>query len=250
MGDIAREINKIIQVIIMIRKKQAIIIMSRIPIPGRTKTRLMSNLSGIECAAFHQSCLYDICNLIKSSGNAAYLFYDGEDFEGFYYNLLSLALRPSLRESFNDIKIHKQRGQDLGEKLFNAGSEILEEYDKVIFLGADLPDLTLKDIDEAFDKLIYHDIVIGPAYDGGYYLLGIKQPIEGIFQNITWGTSKVLEETLDSIREMDLSVSMMQPKRDIDTWEDLRDFYQRLKRDNSRKNLISFQYAEYLFTNF
>jgi hypothetical protein len=95
---------------------------------------------------------------------------------------------------------------------------------KAVITGADIPDLSDKIIEAAFRELDHADIVIGPAKDGGYYLIGMKSPRPGIFQDIPWSTGKVFEGTMRRIEKLQLSCISITTLSDLDTADD----YQRL----------------------
>ena len=121
-----------------------------------------------------------------------------------------------------------QQGNDLGERMENAFTELFElGYEKVIIIGSDLLDLSSDDVNEAFDFLNENDTVIGPAKDGGYYLLGMKNMHSKVFKNKEWGTSTVLENTLSDLK--DSTISMLKELNDIDTFEDMK-HYEQLKK--------------------
>lgn len=114
-----------------------------------------------------------------------------------------------------------QQGGDLGEKMSNAFSEGFENgFEKIIIIGSDLYDLTTTDIEEAFRSLESNDYVIGPAEDGGYYLLGMTKPTPAIFKNKTWSTSTVLPETLTDLQGE--KIHFLDTRNDIDTFEDIK----------------------------
>lgn len=115
-----------------------------------------------------------------------------------------------------------QFGKNLGVRMYNAFKEGFDDgYKKIVIIGSDLIELESNDIKEAIKKLVNNDIVIGPAQDGGYYLLGMKQIPENIFRNKEWGTNTVLKETLKDVQN--LKHYLLQEKNDIDTLEDIRD---------------------------
>lgn len=115
-----------------------------------------------------------------------------------------------------------QVGDDLGERMHNAFAEgFANGYQKIVIIGSDMYDLTTNDIEHAFDKLEDNDIVIGPAEDGGYYLLGMKAISENLFKNKEWGTDTVLKDTLKDIKN--LKYYLLKEKNDIDTFEDIKD---------------------------
>jgi rSAM/selenodomain-associated transferase 1 len=120
---------------------------------------------------------------------------------------------------------------DLGQKMLDAfqyGFSL--GYKKIIIIGSDLYSLRLKHIESAFEKLENYDVVIGPALDGGYYLLGLNSMIPEIFKQKKWSTSSVLKETLSDLKKF--NVNLLEPLNDIDTYEDLKKEPQLLKQLN------------------
>ncbi len=117
---------------------------------------------------------------------------------------------------------YAQQGDDLGERMKHAFEKALERHESVIIIGSDMYDLSALEIDEAFKKLNEHDAVIGPATDGGYYLLGFKNSIpKGIFENKEWGTETVLQETLSDLDKVDYVI--LEERNDVDTEDDIKD---------------------------
>ena len=115
-----------------------------------------------------------------------------------------------------------QFGKDLGVRMYNALKEGFQDgYKKIVIIGSDLIALESNDIQEAIKKLDENDIVIGPAEDGGYYLLAMKAIPENIFSNKEWGTNTVLKDTLKDIKN--LKYHLLKEKNDIDTYEDIKD---------------------------
>ena len=115
-----------------------------------------------------------------------------------------------------------QFGKDLGVRMYNAFKEGFQDgYKKIVIIGSDLIALESNDIQEAIKKLDENDIVIGPAEDGGYYLLAMKAIPENIFSNKEWGTNTVLKDTLKDIKN--LKYHLLKEKNDIDTYEDIKD---------------------------
>lgn len=218
--------------------RTAVVVMSKIPQPGFTKTRLMSTLVGQECAEFHRACLADTCRAIKKSGLPGYIYYvdQNKSPQSTRKNLAEDENWGLPEEDQNYFKIRPQRGEDLGERLYNSAREILNCYEAVLFLGSDMPDITAEIILEAHLKMPGNDVVLGPAVDGGYYLLGIKQALPYIFHNIPWETSQVLEKTLKRINERDLTYHLLNEKSDIDTWDNLVNFYYAAQADMSDFN--------------
>jgi len=111
---------------------------------------------------------------------------------------------------------------DLGEKMeaaFKAGFD--EGYKKIVIIGSDLYDLETTDLEDAFEELEAHDYVIGPAEDGGYYLLGMKSLNSDLFINKAWSNSSVFEQSLQDMR--DGTYKALPLKNDIDTLDDIKD---------------------------
>ncbi len=92
----------------------------------------------------------------------------------------------------------------------------------MVTIGCDCPGLSKKHIDRAFDALYLKDLVLGPATDGGYYLVGIKYPINVLFEDIPWGTDKVFEKTVSLAQQLGLSIEILEELHDVDRPEDLK----------------------------
>ena len=117
---------------------------------------------------------------------------------------------------------HQQKGEDLGIRMHNAFQNGFKSgYEKIIIIGSDLYDLSTEEIDKAFEYLNSNDVVIGPALDGGYYLLGMKKLYKNIFKNKAWGTDSVQKDTLKNL--IDSKVKLLEKKNDIDEYEDIID---------------------------
>ena len=116
---------------------------------------------------------------------------------------------------------HQQHGDDLGVRMHNAFFEAFNNnYDKVVIIGSDLYDLNPSHINEAFKALDKNDIVIGPAHDGGYYLLAMKSLYSQVFKNKNWGTSTVFKDTLKDLKNKDFH--LLETLNDIDVYNDLK----------------------------
>ncbi|KXZ39927.1 hypothetical protein SAMN05661008_00851 [Alkalithermobacter thermoalcaliphilus JW-YL-7 = DSM 7308] len=216
---------------------KALILMTRVPIPGKTKTRLMEILSANECAQIHTNFLLDIFNVLHTLKEDIdiYLSYTPkEEFD------LMKHIVPKYINTF------PQRGDTLGDKMANSIEYLLNKgYSKVVLIGSDIPDIKDTDIKNAFDILNTKDVVIGPTYDGGYYLIGMKKIYRSIFSDdIKWGYKTVLEGTLDILNKLNINVGINTKLKDIDTKEDLIDFFERMNQHDDKnilpKNTINF----------
>lgn len=117
---------------------------------------------------------------------------------------------------------HLQEGNDLGEKMSNAFSKVFElGLKNICIIGSDCYELQTETLHQAFDKLHQNDVVLGPSRDGGFYLLGMKKLYPDFFTSKEWGTSTVLDDTLQTINNLGLTCAQLDELNDIDTIEDL-----------------------------
>ena len=185
-----------------------ILIFTRNPELGKVKTRLAKGIGDKNALEVYEILLNHTNEVLKKINVPKRVMYS-EDIN---------------RDDIWDNIIYQKRtqfGNDLGARMRNAFSEAFEDnYQKIIIIGTDLYDLEASDIENAFEKLNHHDIVVGPAIDGGYYLLGLKYIPKGIFANKFWGTSSVLHDTLEDIKE--LNYHLLKSKNDIDTVNDIK----------------------------
>ncbi len=115
-----------------------------------------------------------------------------------------------------------QKGYDLGERMKNAFKAGFKDgYDKIIIIGSDMYDLSPQDLEHAFTALSVNDYVLGPAEDGGYYLLGMKKLNNSLFENKKWGTNTVLNDTLNNL--LNENIELLPFRNDIDYYEDIKD---------------------------
>lgn len=127
---------------------------------------------------------------------------------------------------------HLQSGQDLGEKMYNAFNEQFNlNHQRVVIVGSDLFDLKPEHITDAFKALEQNDAVIGPAKDGGYYLLGMTTLFPQVFNNKAWSSETVFDNTLKDLQNH--KVEILEMLNDIDTFEDLKANAELLKLINS-----------------
>lgn len=125
-----------------------------------------------------------------------------------------------------------QEGPDLGGRMRDAFLRAFSRgFDRALLIGSDIPDLPPCVIEEAFDALRDHDAVMGPASDGGYYLIGFRRDslVDEVFTGLTWSTGTVFSETMEIFRLRGTSVHVVQEWRDVDTIDDLRDLLERNK---------------------
>lgn len=197
---------------------QRLIIFTRYPKPGTTKTRLIAAL-GAEGAANIQSQMTKITiTKAKKLSNMMSLLVEVR-FAGGNLQLMKNWLRDDLEL---DLKYQEQGTGDLGERITRAFESAFNQGVKsVVVIGTDCPSLTHEIMLEAFTKLTKSDVIIGPATDGGYYLIGLKKIIPELFQGINWGTSEVLSKTVAIAQNLNLAIDYLPELSDIDRPEDL-----------------------------
>lgn len=198
----------------------ALILFAMIPAAGKTKIRLMPFLSPEECASLYSCFTRDVYQKAKAVDADVYVFFTPRDKGG--------ALRSLLEE---DVMLLPQHGEDLGQKMKNAIGAVLRlGYDKVVLMGMDIPHIHTETIQNAFDNLDSKDIVIHPALDGGYYLIGMKREFTSIWNIKRYGTNTVMYDTLQHMKAENLSISVGQMYYDIDGKEDLKQLWNDIRR--------------------
>ncbi|MBC7642364.1 MAG: TIGR04282 family arsenosugar biosynthesis glycosyltransferase [Flavobacterium sp.] len=186
-----------------------ILIFTRNPELGKVKTRLAATIGDQNALEIYEILLNHTEKIINPINVTKTVMYSEEIITDDIWD----------NEKY-DKKV--QFGQDLGAKMKNAVAGALEnDYKKVVVIGSDLYDLQESDITTAFEKLDKFDVVLGPASDGGYYLLGLKFIPDNIFFNKKWGTSSVLKDTLTDLENF--NIYLLDIKNDIDTFNDIKD---------------------------
>jgi len=121
-----------------------------------------------------------------------------------------------------DLAYQVQQGQDLGERMFQAFLDAFDAgSDRAVIIGTDCPELTADILRQAFEALQTHNLVLGPASDGGYYLIGLQRSVAELFQNIPWGSDQVLTQTCQIADQLGLTMTQLPVLTDIDRPEDL-----------------------------
>ena len=126
-----------------------------------------------------------------------------------------------------------------------AVQESLTKFRQVILIGSDIPGIDQNLLEQACTELRQHDLVLGPALDGGYYLIGLKSVDPFLFHEIEWGSGQVLEQTLQAARRHQLRTALLPELQDIDRWEDLTAWAGRAEGSRG-KPTMTWRYADYL----
>lgn len=195
--------------------RERLIIFTRYPEAGKTKTRMIP-LLGAQGAAQLQRQMTE--NTLKTAQSVK--LHRNLSLKVYFTGASLTLMQEWLGE---DLSYSPQSQGDLGERLQSA---LLDSYTqgmtKVVFIGIDCPDLTSAIVNQAFESLDTTDVVIGPAVDGGYYLIGIRGNFPELFQGINWGTEVVFAQTQTIAEQLNLVVSYLPILADIDRPEDLQ----------------------------
>jgi rSAM/selenodomain-associated transferase 1 len=189
--------------------KKALIIFTRNPELGKCKTRLAKSVGNEAALKIYKHLLQHTAKISEDVNADKFVFYSEHIHKNDCWD--TTIFRKKL-----------QQGDNLGAKMENAFAELFGlGYNRVLIIGSDLLDLNANTINTAFDQLNQHDVVIGPAKDGGYYLLGMKTLNQNLFKNKSWGTETVLKDTLNNLK--DNTIFMLKELNDIDTFDDIKD---------------------------
>ncbi|MDT3698415.1 MAG: TIGR04282 family arsenosugar biosynthesis glycosyltransferase [Thermincola sp.] len=204
-------------------EKTAVLLMAKAPLPGLVKTRLGGYLSDRQCADLYTSFLLDIVDCVAASGLELYVAYTPAE----HFQLIKGILPVG-------VNLFPQEGDDLGQRMVKAADRLFSrQIRSFIIIGADIPLLQPAHLRQAAGILEKQQgrICLGPAADGGYYLIGLTagRTLETnwnrsklLFDGISWGSNAVLAETLNRARQLNLSVELLPELQDIDRVEDLR----------------------------
>lgn len=195
-----------------------ILILAKAPVAGQVKTRLCPPLTPDEAASLHGSLVLDLLERSQSlKGYDRILVGTPSSYHPFFR---AMAARFK-------IPVWDQTGDDLGARMASAFNKAFEQpYRSVVVIGTDIPGIDPPLLMAADKSLQNHDVVLGPAADGGYYLLGLRAPLPELFDDVPWSTDQVYERTKAKIQALGLSLKILPELRDLDTVEDLQVFIQ------------------------
>ena len=207
-------------------KNNALIVFVKNPVEGKVKTRLAASIGTRNALEAYVAMLKQTERTAAVIDAHRYVYYSdfiGQD-DGWSGSLFSKRL---------------QQGGDLGERMNNALKEVLDHHSKAVLIGSDIPGLSSEIIRQAFVVLDDHDGVIGPAEDGGFYLIGLKRACPELFAEMTWSHSNVLANTCSRLNQYGLSYRMLQTLRDVDDeedWKNLKALLPKLPSPDSSQN--------------
>lgn len=198
-----------------VENRRALIIFAKQPLPGTVKTRLSPPLTTAEAATLYDCMLRDTMETATSlAGITPFLFFQDDPGAGDYF----AGIAP-------DTICLPQRGNDLGERMKSAFQELFDrKFTEVAIIGTDSPHLPPEHVYEAFALLefMHTDLVFGPAWDGGYYLLAMKRVWDELFGGLPWSSGDLLAASVEAAKDACLGASFLPEWHDLDTADDLQ----------------------------
>jgi uncharacterized protein len=200
-------------------EKNALIIFQKNEILGNVKTRIATKVGDQKALEVYQYLVDHTLHVCRSISSSKFIYYSD------FIPNDSISSRP-------EYQFEIQSGFDLGSKMRNAFQGLLDKgFENVILIGTDCGELEPRHIEEAFELLESHEAVLGPAKDGGYYLVGMKRQIPDFFEGIPWSTSKVLLLTLEKLEKQNVTYGLLDLLSDVDEWEDWEDLNQKWNKN-------------------
>lgn len=191
----------------------ALVLFAKDPQPGKVKTRFQPHLTPQESALLSKSFLLDLLIVCQQVAGV-------ERYLGCAPTVRSPLFAQIARKE--SLTLLEQKGRTLGERMKNmVGFFLSKGYEKVVIIGSDTPTLPPEYVREALTKLDRCRLVLGPSYDGGYYLLGVSGKVPEIFAGIPWGSPHVLGMTMKKVKREKISFFLLPLWYDIDAFEDL-----------------------------
>jgi rSAM/selenodomain-associated transferase 1 len=187
----------------------AVLLLAKAPRPGRVKTRLAREIGATAALAAYRRVGAGVAAAVGAEFDLT-VWHDPPDAE------------QEMRDWLGDHQYRAQQGGDLGERMSRAFAAHFDRGDRpVLAIGADTPGVGAEVVREAVRALKEADVVLGPALDGGYYLIGLNREAPRLFEGVPWGTPRVLQVTVALCVAHDLTVGRLAPLRDLDTAADL-----------------------------
>lgn len=195
------------------RPRRIVAVLAKAPEPGRVKTRLAADVGDARATKIYRALGRAAVDALRGGAHRTIVYVDPPDDDAL--DCARAWLGPE------GVEYRPQSGGDLGARMSAALEECLAVADEALLVGADIPGIDRETVEAAFAALHGHDAVIGPAIDGGYYLLGAARPHPELFTGIEWSTERVLAQTLARTAELGLSVALLEAKTDVDTLADV-----------------------------
>ena len=190
-----------------------LVIFARDPVPGRVKTRLIPALGEEGACVLHLKLLQRTLQAATRCPDVTVELWT--DTKKPSTTLSSILARYPVKQRY-------QQPGDLGQRMQHAISDVLDRSTAVVLIGSDCPDWCSQDLIQAFGHLRQHDVVLAPAMDGGYVLIGCRRKAPELFSGISWGTDQVCEQTISRLRLLGMDWRELPAHPDIDTEADLK----------------------------
>ena len=205
--------------------RACLIVFAKTPVRGKVKTRMRPFLSEEDCLRLH-------CLLLRLWMGRLRDWDLGQMHKALFLTPVGAGRHdPDLvLDAPPGVIVETQQGRDLGDRLSHAFNHKWNEgFRKIVFIGTDSPALRREDLHAAFKGLDESEVVLGPAADGGYYLIGFSARLPVLFSRISWGTSQVFRETVQLLETNAIRWQCLRESFDLDTYEDLVNFNRMLK---------------------
>lgn len=204
---------------------QLVILFTRFPQVGKCKSRLIPTLGAEGALKVHKQLVSIVLKEVKkflflNNSASCQIFHDGGT---------ERQMKQWLGENYI---FKKQQGEDLGERMATALLHGLLDKQNSVLIGSDCPDISTHTLEDSLMSLDENDVVLGPAHDGGYYLIGVAgnmadNTCRQLFEEIPWGTERVFAKTLQHADKLGLKTHILNKLHDIDTADDLKYFHHR-----------------------
>ena len=210
------------------QEKQCILLFVKYPEKGLVKRRLSEHLEEDFVVALYKSFVLDHLERVEEVGTPFFICFFPEERKEDFVSWLG-----------RDYEYMPQTGNDLGWRMMNCFREAFSQgFDKVILTGSDSPDLPPAFPNEAFRSLGTHDTVLGPAFDGGFYLIGFRRDsfLPDVFKGISWGAETVFQETMARLEKGERTVHVLPVWHDVDRVDDLKELVKRNRNTKFRSS--------------
>ena len=197
--------------------KGCILFFVKYPEEGQVKTRLSAGLNEAVAAELYRNFVLDLLSMLEKLDFQFHIYLSPENSREKFIEWLG-----------DQYSYVPQQGDDLGQRMKNALSQAFDQgFSRAIVIGSDMPDLPGELIDDAFLSLKTHDAVLGPTFDGGYYLIGFNSGtfLPEVFEEMEWSTDTVFANTISRLRNAGLRIHELPERRDIDVLADLKYLY-------------------------
>lgn len=201
------------------RDERAVIVFAKAPVPGRVKTRLAASIGDAHAVKIYRSLAEDTVSALRDGPWRLYVYVDpGHDTE-----VEPMSALHGVQEwlGSDGLEYRLQQPGDLGARMSAAFGECFTRHEEVCIVGTDLPGMDPTWVADAFEKLTDADVVLGPATDGGYYLMTLRGPAPELFRDIAWSTPDVLPTTLARATRAGMRVTRLPLRTDVDTVDDV-----------------------------